>query len=158
LTKIAEQFQASPDASLFCKSTKADAVSAKTGYLVAKKSAVSWIIFLVLSACATDRPFPQGQAAFDLGVMLFDQGKFQEAIPYFQRATGENPKLAQAYLYLGRSQLSIRRWRDAIQPLRTAYRLAPQETKEEVFNILVDALVAASLDVPGQAPTPRASP
>ena len=91
----------------------------------------------------------------DLGLTLFDQGKFQKAIPYFQRATGENPKLAQAYLYLGRSQLNVRRWRDAIQPLRTAYRLAPQETKEEVFNILMDTLVAASLDGFGQAPTPK---
>jgi len=125
---------------------------------VAKQRAVSWFIFLFFSACATGRPFPEGQAALDLGVTLFDQGKFQEAIPYFQRATGENPKLAQAYLYLGRSQLNVRRWRDAIQPLRTAYRLAPQEAKEEVFNILMDVLVAASLDGFGQAPSPRTSP
>ena len=115
-------------------------------------------LFFLFSACATGRPFPEGQAALDLRLTLFDQGKFQEAIPYFQRATGENPKLAQAYLYLGRSQLSVRRWRDAIQPLRTAYRLAPQETKEEVFNILMDVLVAASLDGFGQAPSPKASP
>jgi len=124
---------------------------------VVKKHAVSWFIFLFLSACATGGPFPEGQTALDLGIMLFDQGKLQEAIPYFQRATAQNPKLAEAYLYLGRTQLGLRRWRDAIQPLQAAYRLDPN-TKDEVFNALMDALVAASRDGSGQAPTSRTAP
>jgi tetratricopeptide (TPR) repeat protein len=119
---------------------------------------LSLLLAVALSACSTARPFQEGQFSFDLGLTLFDQGKFQEALPYFQRATAENPKFAQAYLYLGRSQLSIRRWRDAIQPLRTAYRLAPEETKEEVFNILMDALVAAALDGFGPGSSSRPSP
>ena len=123
---------------------------------MAKKHAVAWFIFLFLSACSTGR-FPEGQAALDLGIMLFDQGKFQEAIPNFQRATVQNPKLAEAYLYLGRSQLALRRWRDAIQPLQTAYRLDPN-TRDEVFNALMDALTAASRDGSGQGPTPRTAP
>ena len=123
---------------------------------MAKKHAVAWFIFLFLSACSTGR-FPEGQAALDLGIMLFDQGKFQEAIPNFQRATVQNPKLAEAYLYLGRSQLALRRWRDAIQPLQTAYRLDPS-TRDEVFNVLMDALVAASREGAGPAPTPRTAP
>ena len=138
---------------------KSAAGSGKTGDAVVKKLAVLGLpLLLALSACATGRPFQEGQASFDLGLTLFDQGKFQEAIPYFQRATAENPKFAEAHLYLGRSQLSVRRWRDAIQPLRTAYRLAPQETREEVFNILMDALVAATLDTSGPAPVSRSSP
>jgi len=119
----------------------------ETDHAVVKKVGGLWLLLvLALSACSTARPFQEGQFSFDLGLALFDQGKFQEALPYFQRATAENPKFAQAYLYWGRSQLSIRRWRDAIQPLRTAYRLAPEETKDEVFNILMDALLAAALD------------
>jgi tetratricopeptide (TPR) repeat protein len=138
-------------------STEGQRRKRKNGLPCGEETCRFMVYFSFFSACATGRPFPEGQAALDLRLTLFDQGKFQEAIPYFQRATGENPKLAQAYLYLGRSQLNVRRWH-AIQPLRTAYRLAPQETKEEVFNILMDALVAASLDGFGQAPSPRTSP
>jgi tetratricopeptide (TPR) repeat protein len=94
--------------------------------------------------------FRDGQDSFDRGVALFNQGSYREAIPHFHRATTENPKFAEAYLYLGRSHLSMRHWRDAIQPLRTAHRLAPEETKREVFNLLMDALFAAALDGPGQ--------
>jgi len=89
--------------------------------------------------------------------MLFDQSKFQEAIPYFQRATAENPKLAEAYIYLGRSQLGLRRWRDAIQPLQTAYRLDP-DRRDEIFKVLMDSLVAASRAGLGQVPGSRATP
>lgn len=124
-----------------------------------KKVGGLWLLLvLALSACGTVRPSLEGQASFDLGLTLFNQGKFQEAIPYFQRATAESPNFAEAYLYLGRSQLSIRRWREAIQPLRTAYRLAPEETKQEVFNILMDALVAAALDGFGQASSAKGFP
>ena len=123
-----------------------------------KVGALGLLLVLTLGACATNRVLREGQAGFDLGMILFNQGKFQEAIPYFQRATAQDPDFAQAYLYLGRAQLSIRRWRDAIQPLRTAYRLAPEETKEEVFNILMDALVAAALDGFGPGSSSKASP
>jgi len=103
-------------------------------------------LFLFFTACTTLPLFREGQASFDRGLALFNQGKFQEALPHFQRATVENPEFAQAYLYLGRSQVSQRRWREAIPPLRTAYRLSPEETKQEVFNLLLDALFAAAID------------
>lgn len=109
-----------------------------------------WLgLLLGLSSCSMLTVFRDGQGSFDRGVALFNRGSFEEAIPYFQRATAENPKFAEAYLYLGRSHLSMRHWRDAIQPLRTAHRLAPEETKHEVFNLLMDALFAAALDGPG---------
>ena len=119
---------------------------------------VSLLLAVVLGACSTTKIYQEGQVSFDLGLTLFDQGKFPEALPYFQRATTENPKFAQAYLYLGRTQLSMRRWRDAIQPLRTAYRLSPEEGKDEVFNILMDALVAAALDGFGPGSSSKPSP
>jgi tetratricopeptide (TPR) repeat protein len=76
--------------------------------------------------------------------VLFDQGRFEDAIPHFREAIADNPDHGQAHLYLGRSYVSVRRWREAIQPLRTAYRLSPNQTKDEAFNLLLDALLAAS--------------
>lgn len=112
-----------------------------------KKVGAFWLLLLlILSACGTFRPFREGQASFDMGLALFNQGKFQESIRYFERATIEDPEFAEAYLYLGRAQISMRHWREAIQPLRAAYRLAPAETRQEVFNLLMDALFAAAAD------------
>lgn len=76
---------------------------------------------------------------------LFNQGSFREALPYFQRATEENPNFAQAYFYLGRSFINLRRWREGISPLRTAYRLAPEATKQEIADVLFDALLAVAM-------------
>jgi tetratricopeptide (TPR) repeat protein len=112
---------------------------------MSKQFTVLWLLFtLLISACTSLRYFQTGAASFERGLALFDQGKFEEAIPHFQKATADNPDFGQAYLYLGRSYLGARRWRDAISPLRAAYRLSPAETKEEVFNFLLDALFAAS--------------
>ena len=99
---------------------------------------------LFFAGCTTMRPFRAGQASFERGLVLFDQGRFEEAIPHFREAIADNPEFGQAYLYLGRSYVSTRRWRDAIQPLRAAHRLSPDETQEEVFNLLLDAFLAAS--------------
>lgn len=105
----------------------------------------AWLLTLtVLSGCATLRHFQAGQASFERGLVLFDEGRFEDAIPHFREAIADNPDHAMAYLYLGRSYVSVRRWRDAIQPLRAAYRLSPGQTKDEVFNLLLDALLAAS--------------
>ena len=110
-----------------------------------KQVTVLWVLLaLVFSACANMRYFQAGQASFDRGLALFDQGRFEEAIPHFQTTAAENPEFGEAYLYLGRSYLNTRRWRDAIQPLRAAYRLSPAETKDEAFNVFLDALFAAS--------------
>jgi tetratricopeptide (TPR) repeat protein len=106
---------------------------------------VLWLsLALLASACSSMRHYQPGYGSFEHGLALFDQGRFEEAIPYFRRATAEDPEFGEAFLYLGRAYLNTRRWRDAIQPLRAAYRLAPAETKDEVFNFLLDALFAAA--------------
>lgn len=102
------------------------------------------LILFVFTSCAGIRLFDGAQFEFDRGIALFNQGRFEEAIPYFQRATAQEPNFAQAYLYLGRSYLSLSRWAEAITPLRTAYRLAPEDTKRETLNFLIDALFAAA--------------
>jgi tetratricopeptide (TPR) repeat protein len=88
---------------------------------------------------------------------LFNQGRFDEAIPYLEDATRDDPEFAQAYLYLGRAYISQSRWRAAIQPLRAAFRLAPRESQQEIMNLLLDAMFAAALndfDLGGQRRPP----
>ena len=107
-------------------------------------------IFLALalmsaSACATIGHF-RGEDSFERGLALFNQGRFAASIPHFEAATREDPEFAQAYFYLGRAYVSESRWRSAIQPLRTAFRLAPEAAKQEIMNLLVDATFAAALN------------
>ena len=111
------------------------------------RTGILWLL-LVFGAvsCASLSIFQEGQDSFDQGLALFNQGHYNEAIPYFQVATERNPNFAQAYFYLGRSMISLRRWRDAIPPLRTAHRLAPDAAKQEIFDVLLDAFFAVALD------------
>jgi tetratricopeptide (TPR) repeat protein len=112
--------------------------------MVFRRFTVLWLsLALLASACTSMRHYRPGYSEFERGLALFDQGRFDDAIPHFRRATAEDPEFGEAFLYLGRAYLNTRRWRDAIQPLRAAYRLSPAETKDEVFNFLLDALFAA---------------
>ena len=108
--------------------------------------AILALVLIIGSSCATVAPWTPGRDSFDLGLALFNQGRFDAAIPYFEDATQENPNLAEAYLYLGRAYINQSRWRAAIQPLRTAFRLSPRESQQEIMNLLVDAMFAAALN------------
>ena len=106
------------------------------------------VIIVVLawtSGCSLGR-FSPAYSSFDHGVALFNQGRFDEAIPYLEDATRQDPEFAQAYLYLGRAYISQSQWRAAIQPLRAAFRLAPRESQQEIMNLLLDAMFAATLN------------
>jgi tetratricopeptide (TPR) repeat protein len=104
------------------------------------------LVLALVSSCAALGRFGAGRDSFDLGMALFNQGRFAAAIPYFEDATHENPNYAPAYLYLGRSFISQSNWRAAIQPLRTAFRLSPTEAQEEIVNLIIDAGFAAALN------------
>ena len=106
------------------------------------------IAVALLSSCASIRSLTPGHDSFEEGMALFNQGLFDSAIPYFRKSTLENPKSAQAYLYLGRSYISLGRWKSAVQPLRTAFRLSPSEAKDEIMNLIIDAVFAAAMDDP----------
>jgi tetratricopeptide (TPR) repeat protein len=82
----------------------------------------------------------------DEGVTLFNQGRFAAAIPYLEAAIYDDPNSARAYLYLGRAYISQSNWRAAIAPLRTAFRLAPQDAQQEIVNLIIDAGFAAALN------------
>ena len=103
------------------------------------------LVLTIASGCATIGHF-RGEDSFARGLALFNQGRFAASIPHFEAATHEDPELAQAYFYLGRAYVSESRWRSAIQPLRTAFRLAPEAAKQEIIDLLIDATFAAALN------------
>ena len=103
------------------------------------------LVLISASACATVGHF-RGEDSFERGLALFNQGRFAASIPHFEAATREDPQFAQSYFYLGRAYVSESRWRAAIQPLRTAFRLAPEAAKQEIMDLLIDATFAAALN------------
>lgn len=102
---------------------------------------------LLMNSCSmVPGIFSEAQNEFDQGLVFFNQGRYQEAAARFQRATELDANFGRAYLYLGRSFVNLRSWGRALPPLRTAYRLVPDETKSEVLGILIDALLSFGLD------------
>ena len=97
-----------------------------------------------LAACAGLGVRTDSRAAFETGLTLFNQGKYNDAIPHFVKATELDAEFGQAYLYLGRSYLNMQRWFEALAPLRTAWRLSPGDTQKEMVSILLDALLGAA--------------
>jgi len=120
--------------------------------------AMIFLAFVVTltSACATLGRFGPGYDSFNRGLSLFNQGRFAESVEPLEDATRRDPEFAEAYLYLGRAYISQSRCRDAIQPLRTAFRLSPRQSQQEIMNLLVDAMFAAALNDfhLGGGPTP----
>jgi tetratricopeptide (TPR) repeat protein len=101
--------------------------------------------FSILVSCA-GLPFLSGaKQEFEQGLALFNAGKYEQAIPYFTKAAELDQNYVQAYVYLGRSYISLGRWGEAIGPLKTAYRISPTETRKEASNFLSDALLGAGI-------------
>lgn len=98
------------------------------------------------SSCATLNRLDPAYDSFDSGLALFNQGKFSDSVPFFERATRQNPDFGEAYFYLGRAYVSQSKWRAAISPLRTAFRLSPRDAQEEIMNLILDATFAAALN------------
>ncbi len=101
---------------------------------------------LVIGGCASISTIITGAGGeFDTGMGYFNQGKYQEAAARFAKATELDPEYGEAFLYLGRSYINLGRWGEALSPLRTAYRLAPTETRNEIGSILFDALLSNAI-------------
>ncbi len=114
-------------------------------FMLIKKSLAVLAIVCTLISCAGLFYDHNAQNAYEEGLALFNQGKYNEALPHFQRAIELDPDYSAPYFYLGRSYLNLSRWTDAIHPLRTAFRLSPQEFKGEVVSLLLDALIGGAL-------------
>jgi tetratricopeptide (TPR) repeat protein len=102
------------------------------------------LVSLMLSSCAGLMTSGEAQYVYEQGLALFNQGRFAEAIPYFEKAVSLEPDFYQAHLYWGRSHLNLRAYGRALAPLRSAYRLSPNDFKREVVDLLIDALLGAA--------------
>jgi len=103
------------------------------------------IVIALLAGCASMGILSSAESEFETGLGFFNRGQYDEAIPYFTKAIELDVNYVNAYIYLGRSHLNMGRWAQAIQPLRTAYRLSPSKTQGEVLNFLIDALLGAAV-------------
>ena len=107
---------------------------------------LSLIVSLTVMASCAGIPFLSGaKQEFEQGLALFNAGKYEQAIAYFSKAAELDPNYVKAYIYLGRSYISLGKWGEAIGPLRTAYRISPTETRKEATSFLSDALVGAGI-------------
>lgn len=107
------------------------------------KSLFFILLFCLLISCA-GLWIRSATDEFEQGMAFFNQGNYENAVPHFRKAAELDPNFGKAYLYLGRSYLNLRKWGEAIPALRTAFRLAPDEFRKEVLNMLVDALLGAA--------------
>lgn len=64
-------------------------------------------------------------AHYVLGELASKDEKWEDAITYFSEATKLDPNFAEAYLGWGFSLVTLKRYQEAIAPLRTAERLTP---------------------------------
>jgi tetratricopeptide (TPR) repeat protein len=67
-----------------------------------------------------------GVAHQNLGLALYLQGRYADAVPHLERALGLNPELFGASLYLGISRFRDNRFSEALEDLQKARRLEPK--------------------------------
>lgn len=101
-------------------------------------------VLVMLAGCVSPGIVNSAEREFEMGLGFFNRGLYDEAIPHFHRATELDLNYVDAYIYLGRSHLNMARWAQAIPPLRTAFRLSPARTQDEIINFLIDALLGAA--------------
>lgn len=105
---------------------------------------------MMLVSCAGVSVSPAVRADFNAGLNLFNQGKFDAALPFFEKAAAAEPNYYEAQLYLGRTYLNMKNYDKALPPLRRAYRLSPDDFKSQAFDILIDALMGAAFSELGK--------
>jgi protein O-mannosyl-transferase len=76
-----------------------------------------------------------------LAVRLFEEGRLEEAVPYYREALKLHPEYPEAQYGLGLALLHLGRPREAIEPLRVVVRLKPDA--ERIRNNLGVALFSA---------------
>ncbi len=108
------------------------------------------VVTAILFSCAGVSISPEVRADFNAGLNLFNQGKFEKALPFFEKAVAAEPDYYEAELYLGRTCLNMKDYGRAVPPLRRAYRLSPDNFKSQAFDILIDALLGAAFSELGK--------
>ncbi len=84
-------------------------------------------------ANAGGSPLSQGEA-------LYQQRQYAAAVPYFQKAAGENPRDSTAFYYLGAAQMQAGDLKDAAVALGISNRLKPNPSVEAYVNQLKSRL------------------
>jgi len=103
------------------------------------------LTLLICNACSFLSISGSALQQFEEGLALFNRGEYEKAVPLFKKVTELEPEYGEGYLYLGRSYLSLNQWRSAIPALRSAYKLSPEETRNQALDILLDGLINAAL-------------
>lgn len=89
------------------------------------------LLLFVIAGCSS-----KGKESYDNGVQMFQEKKYSECIPYFQKAISENPDFGEAYMYMGRAFNSLQQYDLSID----AYQKALGIFKQGKFNAGVDHL------------------
>lgn len=71
-------------------------------------------------------------ADWDAGRQLYNEGRFAEAAVHFRETVGSNPNWPSGYLMLGRCQLAMEEYDEALENLRTAVELGPDDPTNTV--------------------------
>jgi tetratricopeptide (TPR) repeat protein len=114
------------------------------------KSFILIVVAFFFFSCAGAFISPAVRADFEAGLALFNQGKFPEALPFFEKAVAAEPDFYEAQLYLGRTHLNMKNYAMAIPSLKRAYRLSPDDFKTQAIDILIDALLGAAFSELGK--------
>ena len=96
------------------------------------------IIFNLLISCAGSEIRKAARSEFDSGLSLFDSARYEESIPHFEQAIRLVPDFWEAHMFLGRAYLNLKKWHEALPPLKTAFRLEPQESQRKSAGIIMD--------------------
>jgi tetratricopeptide (TPR) repeat protein len=116
------------------------------------RTVLAAVLLCATLSCAGLGGKSPAQSEFDTGLSLFNRGRFEEAVPHFERATEHEPEFGDAYFYLARSYINLDRWEEALYPLRAAMRLSPGISQEEITDLMLDVLLrhATELDPDSQ--------
>ena len=113
-----------------------------------RKSAVAVLMLVLLNACVTNPILgPSAEGAFEAGLALYEQGRYEDAIEKFEQALDIDPEHAQSYLYLGRSLFHLGRWLEAVSYLRGAYLRIPADKQKELAGELLDSMLNGALQL-----------
>jgi tetratricopeptide (TPR) repeat protein len=96
------------------------------------------ILISLLLACAGSEVRKAARSEFDSGLSFFNRGQYEESIPHFEQATRLVPDFWEAHMFLGRAYLNLKKWHEALPPLKTAFQLEPQESQRKSAGIIMD--------------------
>ena len=99
------------------------------------------VFYILFSMALTEQALAKtkGQSALDRGTQLYKQGRYLEAVKYFEEATKLNPGLLKAWKNLGRAHFKSGKTNEALLVWKTILKIEPgdQELQNSVGFILM---------------------